>query len=85
MDQKELLLSPSWLNGEYEIRGYSVCIESGLSFVCFEKDDQECYVFQGDEGEKVIDEINLIYNTYTSNEDAPTVEQAIEKWIRINL
>ena len=83
--KKEILLSPSWLNGEYEVSGYSVCIDSGLSFACFEKDGRECYAFQGDEGDKVIDEINTIYNDYTSEEDALTQEQAIEKWISMNL
>lgn len=84
MEEKELL-SPTWLNGVYEVCGYSVRIETSLSFACFEKNGQECYAFQGDEGDLVIDEINVIYNTYTSEDDAPTAEQAIEKWISINL
>lgn len=84
MEAKELL-SPSWLNGKYNISGYSVSIDNSLSFACFEKDEQEYYVFQGDEGSQVIDDINVIYNTYTNEDDAPTVEQAIEKWISINL
>jgi hypothetical protein len=83
--KKEILLSPSWLNGKYEISGYSVCIDSSLSFACFEKNEQEYYSFQGDEGDKVIDEINAIFNDYTSETDALTQEQAIEKWISINL
>ncbi|MBS5410727.1 hypothetical protein [Bacteroides thetaiotaomicron] len=84
--RNEILLPPSWLNGTYEISGYSVCIDSNLPFICFEKDDQEeYYAFQGDEGDKVIDEINTIYNDYTSEADALTQEQAIEKWISINL
>lgn len=78
-------VSSSWLNGGYEVCGYNVHIETTLSFACFEKDEQECYVFQGSEGDTVIDEINSIYNTYTCELDAPTEEQAIEKWISINL
>lgn len=84
MNTKEML-STSWLNGEYNVCGYSVSIITSLSFAYFEKDEQEYYVFQGDEGNHVIDEINVIYNTYTCELDAPTVEQAIEKWISINL
>lgn len=82
---QNISLSPSWLNGKYKICGYSVCIESSLSFASFEKDEQEYYVFQGDEGDNVIDEINAIYNDYTSEADALTQEQAIEKWISMNL
>lgn len=62
------------------------CAYRNFFILCLlEKDDQEFYVFQGSEGDTVIDEINSIYNTYTCELDAPTVEQAIEKWISINL
>lgn len=84
--KKEDMLSPSWLNGNYDVCGYSVRIESGMSFICIENEELgECYSFQGDEGDKVIDEINVIYNTYTSENDALTQVQAIEKWIINNL
>ena len=57
-----------------------------MSFICIENEELgECYSFQGDEGDKVIDEINVIYNTYTSENDALTQVQAIEKWINNNL
>lgn len=82
---KNEVLSATWLNGEYQVAGYEVVIDTRLSYACFTKDEQEYYAFQGDEGDKVIDEINLIYNTYTNEDDAPSQEQAIEKWISLNL
>lgn len=82
---KKEVLSPTWLNGKCKVTGYEVAIDTRLSYACFTKNEQEYYAFQGDDGDKVIDEINLIYNTYTSEADAPNKEQAIEKWISLNL
>ena len=72
-------LSESWLNGKYEnINGYKVEINTSLSFACFENvdDENDTYVFQGDEADNVISEINTIYNT-----ENVTVDEAIAKYI----
>lgn len=83
--KKEKILSPNWLNGNYNINGYKVTIDYPHSFACFELNEDETYTFQGDEGNDVIEAINLIFNTYTCDEDAPTKEESIEKWINLNL
>lgn len=75
-------LSPNWLNGKYKINGFDVVIDYNLSFACFEKNEEECYTFQGDEANKVIEEIAVIYNT---DKNAPTQKEAIKKWINTYL
>lgn len=74
--------SSSWLNGEYiDIAGFKVCITSSLSFASFESlHDNSTYVFQGDEADTVIQEMNLIYE-----QDELTQDEAIGKWIRMHL
>lgn len=78
-------LSTSWLNGKYQVGIYEVTIITGLSFICFEADCEETYTFTGSWGDKVIKEINTIFNTYTNENDAPTIEESINKWINLNL
>lgn len=73
-------LSPNWVNGKYKVNGFDVVIDYNLSFACFEKNEEECYTFQGDEANKVIEEIAEIYN---NDKDEPT--KAVEKWINTYL
>lgn len=83
MEQNNFL-SPSFLNGKHkDICGlYDVEINTSLSFIYFQhkSDENESYLFNGDEAEKVINEINFIYNTKNV-----TNEKAIEIWINNNL
>ena len=83
-DNKQNFLSESWLNGTYKnVAGiWNVEINTSLSFAAFENnmDENETYTFQGDEGNKVIEEINYIYNT-----EEITADKAIEKWCNIYL
>lgn len=77
MEKKEFL-SPTFLDGKYNnLKGFKVEINSGLSFACFEnKETEECYTFQGDEANNVINEINYIYNVGDCTQD-----EAISRWI----
>ena len=74
-------LSPSWLNGNYIIDGYQVTIKSNLSiarFYCLVT--EEDYYFQGNDADRIIDEIAGIWNAYDF-----TQTQAIQKWINMYL
>lgn len=79
---KEGFLSETWLNGSYSVNGYKVAIDTSLSYVCIENvnDENEYYVFQGDEGDRTIEEINYLYNT-----QGGTVGEAVSKWVNLNL
>lgn len=73
-------LNPSWLNGNYaDVNGYNVSIDYSLSFACFEGENN-VYTFQGDEGDKCIEEITDIYN-----KDNCTQQEAVAKWISLYL
>lgn len=82
MESKDFL-SETWLNGKYSIKGWSIEINTSLSYVYFENenDENESYYFQGDEADNVIDEINVIYN----GKDNFTQSEAIAKWINTYL
>jgi len=81
------ILSPTWLNGKHYLsNGYVVEINTSFTYVAIDGGSaEESYYFDGDKADKVIDEINLIYNTYTSEADAPTAEEAIYQWINLYL
>ena len=84
MNENNNFVSPSFLNGKYKaVAGvYNVEINTALSFAYFENenDENEAYLFDGDEADRVIEEINHIYNT-----ENVTNEKAIEMWIKNNL
>lgn len=81
MDKQDFL-SPTWLNGEYNVNGWNVTIDTGLSYACFEdeNDEDNNYAFQGDEGDIVINEINALYNTENC-----TPEEAVGIWANLCL
>ncbi len=70
----------SWLNGKYTINGDKVEINVNMSTVAIDTTNGDEWFWQGDEADKVIDEIHAIW----VNGDA-TVTAAIEQWINMYL
>lgn len=69
MQTEENFLCRSWISGKLSA---DIEINTRLPYVSIYD-----YFAQGDEADKVIDEINRIYNTHQSN---PTPLQAAEIW-----
>lgn len=80
---KNDFLSATWLNGKYnKVNGFRVEVNTSLSYIYFEdiSDQDNTYYYQGEEADKVIDEINYIYNI-----KGVTAEEAIGEWINVYL
>lgn len=71
-------LNGSWLSGLYQVGEITVLIDSPHSYVCVEINSDECYTFQGSEGDEQIEEMLKLW--LNSNLDQ---QQVVERYVSL--